>query len=251
MRRARLGGMKAGAGPLGKCGVFGPICVIEPPKAGVNHKGECPNSKKTRNLRAGMGKTRKLFPTASVFSFTTSNPSMKSILKLSLAAMLLGLPVANLLCADDQAPPVQSGPSIQPDQPPPPNSGEKPQHQHVMNPQRMLQMLTKKLDLTDDQQAKILPILQAQADQLKALRGNDSLSDDDKRDQMRAIMQSTRKQIGDLLTPEQKEKFKNMRGGEHAHDNPPPPPDAPPPSTDNAPPANNPPPADNAPPPAN
>ena len=247
MRGARIGGMKAGAGPLGKCGVFGPIGVIEPPKAGVNHKGQCPNPKKIRNLRVGMGKTRKLFPTASVFSFTTSNPSMKSILKLSLAAVMLGLPIANLLRADDQTAPVQSGPSIQPDQTPPPNSGEKPQHPHMMNPQRMLQMLTKKLDLTDDQQAKILPILQAQTDQLKALHDDTSLSDDEKHEKMRTIRQSTNKQIAAVLTPEQLENFKNMRGGEHAHDNPPPPPppDAPPPSTDNPPPANNPPPPAN------
>jgi Spy/CpxP family protein refolding chaperone len=160
----------------------------------------------------------------------TSNFPMKSILKLSLAAMMLGLPIAGLLRADDQAPPVQSGPSIQPDQSTPPDTGEKPQHLHMMNPQRMLQRLSEQVNLTDDQKAKILPLLQAQADQLKALHDDTSLSDDEKHEKMRDIMQSTRKQIGDLLTPEQKEKFKSMHGGAHAHDNPPPPPaDAPPP----------------------
>jgi Spy/CpxP family protein refolding chaperone len=163
---------------------------------------------------------------------------MKSILKLSLAAMLLGLPIANLLRADDQAAPAQSGPSIQPDQPTPPDTGEKPQHPHMMNPQRMLQRLSNQVNLTDDQKAKILPILQAQADQLKALHDDTSLSDEDKHEKMHAIMQSTRKQIGDLLTPEQKEKFKGAHGGEHAHDNPPPPPaDAPPPAENPPPPA--------------
>jgi periplasmic protein CpxP/Spy len=181
-----------------------------------------------RDLRASRGETRKLFPIASVFSFTTSNPSMKSILRLSLAAMLLGLPIASLLRAEDQAPPLQSGPSIQPDQSPAPDTGEKPQHPHMMNPQRMLQRLSNQVNLTDDQKAKILPILQAQADQLKALHDDTSLSDDEKREKMHAITQSTRKQIGDLLTPEQKEKFKGMHGGEHAHDNPPPPAAAPP-----------------------
>ena len=167
---------------------------------------------------------------------------MKSTIKLSLAAMLLGLPVAGLLRAEDQAPPVQSGPSIQPDQPASPDTGEKPQHQHMMDPQRMLKRLSAQVNLTDDQKAKILPILQGQADQLKALHDNDSLSDDDKHEQMRAIMQSTRKQIGDLLTPEQKAKLKGMHGGDHDKGNPPPPP-----STDNPP---SPPPADGPPPPS-
>jgi protein CpxP len=152
---------------------------------------------------------------------------MKSTLKLSLAVMLLGLPIANLLRAEDQAPPLQSGPSIQPDQSTPPDTGEKPQHLHMMNPQRMLQRLSEQVNLTNDQKAKILPLLQAQADQLKALHDDTSLSDDEKHEKMRTIMQSTRKQIGDLLTPEQKEKLKEMRAA-HDKDNPPPPADAPP-----------------------
>jgi hypothetical protein len=108
----------------------------------------------------------------------------------------------------------------------------------------MLKRLSEQVSLTDDQKTKILPILQAQADQLKALHDNASLSDDDKHEQMRAIMQSTRKEIGDLLTPDQKGKFKGMHG-DHDKGNPPPPADAPPPSTDNPPPADAPPPAAN------
>jgi protein CpxP len=197
-----------------------------------------------RDWLASREKFWKLFLITGVFSLTTSNPSMKSILKLSLAALLLGLPVANLLRADDQSGPDQSvpdqtGPSIQPDQPPPPPTGETPPHPHMPSPQRMLKKLSDQVNLTDDQKAKILPILQAQADQMKALRDDTSLSDDDKHDKMHAITQSTRKQIGDLLTPEQKEKFKAMHGGGHAQDNPPPPPaDAPPPADNPPPPAN-------------
>jgi Spy/CpxP family protein refolding chaperone len=149
---------------------------------------------------------------------------MKYTLKLSLAAMLLGFSVAGLLRADDQSVPAQTGPSIQPEPSTPPDTGEKPVHKHMPNPQRMLQKLSDQVGgLTDDQKAKILPILQAQTDQLKALHDDTSLSDDEKREKFRAIMQSTRKQIGDLLTPEQKEKLKGMHG---AHDNgaPPPPP---------------------------
>ncbi|HWZ95828.1 MAG TPA: hypothetical protein VNW30_11590 [Opitutaceae bacterium] len=160
---------------------------------------------------------------------------MKSTLKLSLAAMLLGLSVASLLRADDQPVPLQSGPSIQAAPPLPPGTGEKPPP-HMMDPQRMLQMLSKRLSLTDDQKAKILPLLQAQADQLNTLRNDPSLSDIEKHEKMRTIVQASHKQIGDLLTPEQKGIFKDMR---RPHGYPPPPP-----------PANNPPPADNPPPPS-
>jgi len=104
----------------------------------------------------------------------------------------------------------------------------------------MLQKLSDQVNLTDDQKAKILPLYQAAFDQIKALHDDASLSDDDKHEKMRAIMQSTRKQIGDILTPEQKQKLKDLRAA-HDNGNPPPPPaDAPSPSTDNPPP-----PADN------
>jgi Spy/CpxP family protein refolding chaperone len=153
---------------------------------------------------------------------------MKYMLKLYLAATLLGFSLAGLLRADDQSVPVQAGPSIQPEPSTPPDTGEKPPHPHMPNPQRMLQKLSDQVGgLTDDQKAKILSLYQAAADQLKALHDDASLSDDEKREKFRTIMQSTRKQIGDLLTPGQKEKLKDLRG---AHDNgAPPPADAPPP----------------------
>jgi Spy/CpxP family protein refolding chaperone len=170
---------------------------------------------------------------------TTSNSPMKSNLKLLLAAMLLGLPIAGQLRADDpSAPPAQTGPSIQPEPSTPPDTGEKPPpHPRMMDPQRMLQKLSDQVNLTDDQKAKILPLYQAAFDQGKALHDDASLSDDEKREKMRAIMQSTRKQIGDLLTPEQKEKLKELRAA-HDRDNPPPPP----PSADNPAPPDGPPP---------
>jgi protein CpxP len=157
---------------------------------------------------------------------------MKSTLKLTLAAMLLGLSVASLLRAADQSAPVQTvpvqtGPSIQPEPATPPGSGEKPQH--MMDPERVLKMLTKKLSLTDDQQAKVRPLLQAQADQVNALHDDASLPDDEKREKFRAIRQSTFKQIGDVLTPEQKGKFKDMRPAHDKGSPPPPPADGPPP----------------------
>jgi len=154
---------------------------------------------------------------------------MKYTLKISLAALLLGLSMTSLLRADDQTVPVQPLPATTP------GEGEKPPHPHMMNPQRMLQAMSEKLNLTDDQKAKILPLLQAQADQLTALHNDTSLADDERREKARAIMQSTRGQIRGLLTPDQQEKIKDLRAAHGDH----PPGDIPPSPADNPPPPSN------------
>jgi periplasmic protein CpxP/Spy len=167
-----------------------------------------------------------LFPLAGVCLYDNShNPmsSMKSTLRLSLATVMFGLSAACFLRADDQ-----------PDSTPPPSAttppaGEKPHHGGRMSPEKMLQMLSDRLSLTDDQKAKILPLLQAQSDQIKALHEDSSLSDDDKRDKGRDIMKSTHEQIRALLTPEQQEEFDHMRGSGGRN--------GPPPSANNPPPA--------------
>ncbi len=167
---------------------------------------------------------------------------MKPTLRLSLVAVTLGLSAAAFLRADDQpaSPPPASPPS---DTTPP--SGEQGQRRGGrMSPERMLQMMSNRLNLTDDQKAKILPVLQSQFDQMKALRDDTSLSDDDKRDKRRSIMQDTHQKIRALLTPDQQQQFDSMRGpgGRGEHNGPPPsagdqPPPPPPASGDQPPPA--------------
>ncbi|MGA3007207.1 MAG: hypothetical protein ABSE59_04880 [Opitutaceae bacterium] len=172
---------------------------------------------------------------------------MKSTLRLTLAAMLLGLSATFLLRAEDQTvppPPAQTG------QPTPPAPDDMPPHPRMHNPHQMLQMLTERLNLTIDQQAKIFPLLQAQAQQAIALRNDTSLPDDQKREQLRSIRQSTFRQIRALLTSEQLQKFASLRferGG------PPPPPNGNPPPADRVPPqsGNPPPPVDGPTPPSN
>lgn len=156
---------------------------------------------------------------------------MKSTLRFSLAAAMLGLSAASLLRAQDQPPP--DAPSPPPAATTPP-AGEKPHRNGGrMSPEKTLQMLTERLSLTDDQKAKILPLLQAQSDQMKSLRDDSSLSDDDKRSKGRDLMKTTHEQIRALLTPEQQEKFEKIRGPGGRNGPPPPPagdqPPAPPP----------------------
>jgi Spy/CpxP family protein refolding chaperone len=74
-----------------------------------------------------------------------------------------------------------------------------------------LARMTERLSLTEDQKEKIRPILGQEADQIKALRGNTSLSRQERRAKVREIRKSTHEQIVQVLTPEQREKMKEMR----------------------------------------
>ena len=74
-----------------------------------------------------------------------------------------------------------------------------------------LQMLSEKLNLTDDQKAKLKPILQDQMQQMKAVHEDSSLSPEQKRSKAKSIHESFHDQINAVLTPEQQTKFKEMQ----------------------------------------
>jgi Spy/CpxP family protein refolding chaperone len=74
-----------------------------------------------------------------------------------------------------------------------------------------LQLLTEKLNLTDEQQAKLKPIFQDQEQQLKAVRDDTSLSQEQKIAKKKTIHESFHDQINSVLTPEQQDKFKQMK----------------------------------------
>jgi len=74
-----------------------------------------------------------------------------------------------------------------------------------------LQMLSEKLNLTEDQKAKLKPILQDQAQQLRALRDDPSLSPEQKSAKKKIVRELTHDQINSVLTPEQQDKFKQMK----------------------------------------
>jgi protein CpxP len=82
---------------------------------------------------------------------------------------------------------------------------------HPESPEQHLQMLSDKLNLTDDQKAKIKPILENQSEQMKAVHNDASLSQEQKREKKKAIHESCRDQINAVLTPEQQVKFKQLR----------------------------------------
>ena len=83
--------------------------------------------------------------------------------------------------------------------------------QKGMSAEQHLQMLSEKLNLTDDQKAKLKPILQDELQQMKTVREDTSLSEDQRRAKMKSIHESLHEQINAVLTPEQQTKFKEMQ----------------------------------------
>lgn len=79
-------------------------------------------------------------------------------------------------------------------------------HRYGHNPEKQLKKLTKRLGLTEAQQAKIKPLLEQKVQQLQALH-----------QQMKDVRQKTRAQIESELTPEQISAFNEFREKRKEH----------------------------------
>jgi len=77
-----------------------------------------------------------------------------------------------------------------------------------------LEMLTKKLNLTDAQAAAIKPIFAAEANDIKAVWQDNSLSKEQKQGKMFDIRKAANEKINTILTPEQQAKWAELK--EHA-----------------------------------
>ncbi len=73
-------------------------------------------------------------------------------------------------------------------------------HGHKHDPQSKMERMTKKLNLTQEQQEKILPILQDKHHKMEALHN-----------QMKDVRQNAMSQVEAQLTPEQLEKFRTAK----------------------------------------
>jgi Spy/CpxP family protein refolding chaperone len=76
------------------------------------------------------------------------------------------------------------------------------------------------LNLTEDQRAKIQPILESSRQQAQAVRNDATLTPEQKHAKMREIHQGAMTQMNSLLTPEQQQQWQQMRqhrgpGGKH------------------------------------
>ena len=80
-----------------------------------------------------------------------------------------------------------------------------------MTPEARLKMLTEKLNLTEDQQAKLKPVLEDQAKQMKAIHDDASLAPADRQAKMKDVHESSIEKMNAILKPDQQAKWKQMR----------------------------------------
>ncbi|MGH9569365.1 MAG: Spy/CpxP family protein refolding chaperone, partial [Candidatus Angelobacter sp.] len=76
---------------------------------------------------------------------------------------------------------------------------------------RGMKMLAKKLNLTGDQKQQFQKIRQQTSAQAKTIRGDSSLSDQQKREKIQQLHKQAHHNMFAVLTPEQKEQLKQMR----------------------------------------
>ncbi|MGD0988442.1 MAG: hypothetical protein ABR874_11565 [Candidatus Sulfotelmatobacter sp.] len=82
---------------------------------------------------------------------------------------------------------------------------------HHMDPAKRAEMLTKHLNLTSDQQAKVLDLFKSEQSQMESLHSDSSLSQDARRSKMMEIRKTTNDQVRALLDPDQQKKWDAMQ----------------------------------------
>ena len=91
-------------------------------------------------------------------------------------------------------------------------AGGQPEHgpgRHHLDPAKRTEMLTKQLNLTSDQQPKVLEILKSEQSQMESLRSDSS--QDDRRSKMMDLRKASNDQIRALLDSKQQKKWDEMQ----------------------------------------
>ena len=97
-----------------------------------------------------------------------------------------------------------------PEQNPPPAQNTQPAGRHQADPNQQVRRLTKKLNLTADQQNQLLPILADRQQQIANLMNDGSLAPKDRHTKMRAIREDSDSKINSVLTDTQKQTYAQM-----------------------------------------
>ena len=84
---------------------------------------------------------------------------------------------------------------------------------HGDSAEKRLKRMSKRLNLTDEQKGKILPILQDEEKQAASVEGDSTLSEKQKHQKMHQIRLASRSQIDPILTEEQKAQMPKMQSG--------------------------------------
>lgn len=95
-----------------------------------------------------------------------------------------------------------------------PNANAPYHHRHhAPNPQKQAEFLSKKLNLSADQTAKLAPIFADRDQKTQALFQDQSLTPQQRHEQMKAIHQNTEQQLATVLSPDQMQQLKSMHHG--------------------------------------
>ena len=83
--------------------------------------------------------------------------------------------------------------------------------EHQATAESRLEEMSKQLNLTDDQKAKLKPILQDEAQQLQAVHNDASLSHDQKKAKAKEIHAAFKPQVNNVLTTDQQKQWKETK----------------------------------------
>ena len=90
---------------------------------------------------------------------------------------------------------------------PPPMQGPGGGRRGMMDPDQQLERMSKRYNLSADQQSQLKPILVSQQQQMQALRGDSSLSREDRMAKMQSIHSDSNTKIEAILNDTQKKQF--------------------------------------------
>jgi protein CpxP len=128
------------------------------------------------------------------------HPMKNQLCRIALSGLLAtGLTLGSAVAFAQQDSPA---PDASAQQPGPGRMGRQP-----MTPDEQLARMTKRYDLSADQQTQIKPIIADTQQQMMALRQDSSLSRDDKMAKMKSIREGANTKIQAILNDSQKQKF--------------------------------------------
>jgi protein CpxP len=90
-----------------------------------------------------------------------------------------------------------------------PGAAPAPQH----SPTEVVEMLGKRLSLSDEQKSQILPIITERQQKIQAIRNDASLQPHQRMSQVQSIMKDSDAKINALLTPEQQQGYSQIEQG--------------------------------------
>ena len=128
--------------------------------------------------------------------------------RISTLVLIAASALASAFAQQTQAPPDSQAP-------PPQAAGES--HGHGRIPDAQLKALTRRLNLSAEQQAQLRPILEDRATQMQAIRNDSNLSRTDRRSKLKDLREESTQKLEAVLTAEQKQTYEAMQQKSKEH----------------------------------